>query len=54
MHTILVFVFIIFQHLDTAMLQKASGADNPSYYNIGGVLSSNESETHFATTIAVR
>lgn len=27
--------------------------DNPTVYNIGGVLSGNESETYFATTISV-
>lgn len=27
---------------------------NPAYYNIGGVLSNNDSEFHFQETIAVR
>lgn len=36
--------------------QKASFhlENNPSYFNIGGVLSTNDSESHFSTTIAVR
>lgn len=33
---------------------SSSGNDNsPTYYNIGGVLSSNQSELHFSTTISV-
>lgn len=34
-------------------LQKSLSTENSSYYNIGGVLSTNESESHFSTTIAV-
>jgi hypothetical protein len=34
-------------------LQKSSNLENSAYYNIGGVLSSNESETYFETTISV-
>ncbi|TDG47571.1 hypothetical protein AWZ03_006010 [Drosophila navojoa] len=32
--------------------QRHTASDNPSTYNIGGVLSSSESEEHFRTTIA--
>lgn len=35
------------------LAQKPTGSESPSYYNIGGVLSNNESESHFATVIAV-
>ncbi|XP_040152491.1 glutamate [NMDA] receptor subunit 1 [Anopheles arabiensis] len=34
------------------LAQKPTGSESPSYYNIGGVLSNNESESHFATVIA--
>lgn len=33
--------------------QRHTASDNPSTYNIGGVLSNSESELHFHTTIAV-
>lgn len=37
-----------------ASLEKTNpNAEYPSVYNIGGVLSGNESETYFATTISV-
>lgn len=45
---------IIFLQIKAAILQKSAISDNkPSFYNIGGVLSNNESETHFHDTIAV-
>lgn len=45
-------LLILIKH---AYLQKQSQKDTeyPSVYNIGGVLSGNESETYFATTISV-
>lgn len=52
------FLFIIFLFVENVKLQKpnANDSDTPTHpviYNIGGVLSSSESETHFATTISV-
>lgn len=54
------FVFIIALFVVNVKLQKPGTNDNssdkpthPSIYNIGGVLSSNDSETHFANTISV-
>jgi len=31
--------------------QRHTASDNPSTYNIGGVLSNSDSEEHFSTTI---
>lgn len=40
--------------LQTVKLQKPSQSDNnPSFYNIGGVLSNNDSSVYFTDTIAV-
>lgn len=47
--------FAIFVHIKLAVMQKpATGNDNnPTEFNIGGVLSNSESEDHFRDTIAV-
>lgn len=45
-------LFILLQ-LQMVALEKGSSADNPAYYNIGGVLTTNASLEHFSTTIAV-
>lgn len=54
------FVFIVVLFVTSVRLQKANANDNngekpqhPFIYNVGGVLSSNESEAYFATTISV-
>lgn len=46
---------LLIGQLKFAALQKSSAENdnNPTYYNIGGVLSTNDSEAHFSTTIAV-
>lgn len=48
--------FAILVHIKLAVMQKpATGNDNnnPTEFNIGGVLSNSESEDHFRDTIAV-
>lgn len=47
--------FVIFLHIKLAVMQKpTTGNDNnPTEFNIGGVLSNSESEDHFRDTIAV-
>ncbi len=50
--TMLARLFILLQ-LQMVALEKGSSADNPAYYNIGGVLTTNASLDHFSTTIAV-
>lgn len=49
---LLIRLFILLQ-LQMVALEKGSSADNPAYYNIGGVLTTNASLEHFSTTIAV-
>lgn len=46
---------IIFLHIKLSVMQKPStqNDNNPTEFNIGGVLSNNESEDHFRDTIAV-
>lgn len=46
---------IIFLHIKLAIMQKpTTGNDNnPTEFNIGGVLSNSDSEDHFRDTIAV-
>lgn len=46
---------IIFLHIKLAIMQKPStlNDNNPTEFNIGGVLSNNDSEDHFRDTIAV-
>lgn len=48
-------IILVLACVHSVKLQKASQLDNnnPSFYNIGGVLSSNDSATHFHDTIAV-
>lgn len=46
-------LFILLQLQMVALEKGSSGADNPAYYNIGGVLTTNASLDHFSTTIAV-
>lgn len=47
--------FVIFLHIKLAVMQKpTTGNDNnPTEFNIGGVLSNSDSEDHFRDTIAV-
>lgn len=47
--------FVIFLHIKLAVMQKpTTGNDNnPTEFNIGGVLSNSESEDHFRYTIEV-
>lgn len=52
----LIFIhLILLLHIKSSLLQKPTGNDNnsPKEFNIGGVLSTNASETHFHETIAV-
>lgn len=48
-------ILLLLLNLKLAILQKPGQTDNnnPSFYNIGGVLNNNESETYFRDTIAV-
>lgn len=48
-------VFLLLIEINLVILQKPGQNDhnNPSYYNIGGVLNNNESEIYFHDTIAV-
>lgn len=52
----LIFIhLILLLHIKSFLLQKPTGNDNnsPKEFNIGGVLSNNDSEDHFRDTIAV-
>lgn len=53
----LLHVAIILVHMELAALQKPTAGNdnnnNPTEFNIGGVLSNSESEDHFRDTIAV-
>lgn len=53
----LLHVAIILVHMELATLQKPTAGNdnnnNPTEFNIGGVLSNSESEDHFRDTIAV-
>jgi hypothetical protein len=44
---------ILFTFNNCVLLQKPNSGENPTYYNIGGVLSNGESEKSFAMTISV-
>lgn len=48
-------LILILAIIESVKLQKPSQQhdNNPSFYNIGGVLSNNDSATHFHDTIAV-
>lgn len=52
---ILFIYLILLLHIKSTLLQKPTGNDNnnPKEFNIGGVLSNNDSEDHFRDTIAV-
>ena len=39
--------------MNCVLLQKANSGENPNFFNIGGVLSNNDSEKNFSETIAV-
>jgi hypothetical protein len=39
--------------INSVSLQKPNSGENPTFFNIGGVLSSSESEKNFSETIAV-
>ncbi|XP_055680763.1 glutamate [NMDA] receptor subunit 1 [Lutzomyia longipalpis] len=52
MWTLKIINLLILLKLDEVLLQKALSDEHTSFYNIGGVLSSNDSEKHFKTTIA--
>lgn len=55
-HTISKFylcALLLFTFHNYVLLQKPSSGDNPTYFNIGGVLSNIESEKNFSETIAV-
>lgn len=49
---IIIMLFILSQFNFIIMQKQMLNSDNPSTYNIGGVLSDNKSEEHFKTTIA--
>lgn len=44
---------ILFTFNNCVLLQKPSSGENPTFFNIGGVLSNSESERNFSETIAV-
>jgi hypothetical protein len=44
---------ILFTFNNCVLLQKPSSGENPTFFNIGGVLSNGESEKNFSETIAV-
>jgi hypothetical protein len=44
---------LLFTLNNYVLLQKPNSSDNPTYFNIGGVLSNSESEKNFSDTIAV-
>lgn len=44
---------MLFTFNNYVRLQKPSSGDNPTFFNIGGVLSNSESEKNFSETIAV-
>lgn len=48
-------ILLFLVNFNLAILQKPGQTDhnNPSFYNIGGVLNNNESEIYFHDTIAV-
>lgn len=46
-------ILILFTLNASVQLQKANSGENPTFFNIGGVLSNNESEKNFSETIAV-
>lgn len=46
-------LFIFLQLKMVALEKGSSTTENPQYYNIGGVLTSNSSLEHFSETIAV-
>lgn len=46
-------ILILFTLNTSVQLQKANSGENPTFFNIGGVLSNNESEKNFSETIAV-
>lgn len=46
-------ILILFTLNASVQLQKANSGENPTVFNIGGVLSNNESEKYFSETIAV-
>lgn len=55
-HTISEFylwTLILFTFNNCVLLQKPSSGENPTFFNIGGVLSNGESEKNFSETIAV-
>lgn len=39
--------------INSVSLQKTNSGENPTFFNIGGVLSNSESEKNFSETIAV-
>lgn len=53
----LLHVAIILVHMELAVMQKPAASNdnnnNPTEFNVGGVLSNSESEDHFRDTIAV-
>lgn len=57
MYSNFLLIILFFISIRKVLLQKQSSNNgennNPSVYNIGGVLSGNESEAHFETTISV-
>jgi hypothetical protein len=55
-HTISEFylwTLILFTFNNCVLLQKPNSGENPTFFNIGGVLSNSESEKNFSETIAV-
>lgn len=44
---------ILFTFNNCVLLQKPNSGENPTFFNIGGVLSNGESEKNFSETIAV-
>jgi hypothetical protein len=55
-HTISEFylrTLLLFTFHNYVLLQKPGSGDNPTFFNIGGVLSNIESERNFSETIAV-
>jgi hypothetical protein len=55
-HTISEFylwTLILFTFNNCVLLQKPSSGENPTFFNIGGVLSNSDSEKNFSETIAV-
>lgn len=56
MASIIIILGIFLMYLNEVVLENSSAEtdnNNPTFYNIGGVLSTNDSEAHFSTTIAV-